>query len=581
MDAALQWFIHRPLDAVLRITTRGAATLSAAGCRDCPECPTPSRWLHSAMSGSSSFLSIQSESVTARIEMNEGTPFSLTESVATTIGAAAQRAGTRIEADHPDLSVPAIDGVDIVVGQGTGGGGPTGGRAPSSATLATVEVQLAAAADRTWPNTAFEAIWREEIGRIAGAKNIVVSSEVIGAGDPVAIELSLPDGDQLRNAVADLRVALQDIPGLFNISDDYSGGQIDYTLALKPEARLYDLTVQDLASQVRAGLSGIEATRLQRDGTDLGVVVQYPASERQSLADLLDTVITTPAGDRIPLASVAELSESRVATSLFRRDGRQITSVTAGLDTSVASAGMVNGIIADEILPELQDRYPDLEVAFGGQQRQQGTAQSALGASLAIALFGMYALLALVFGSFAQPLIVMSAIPLGLVGAIAGHYIVGIPLTLLSVFGIIGLAGVVVNNSLVMIDVYNENIRNGMPVREAVIAGTKDRFRPILLTSLTTFLGIFPLTLDTSLEAQFLIPLAVSIGYGVLFGMFLIVFQVPSLFMAFYGISRLFRFGDRRPQSSEKAPDGIVPITIDKNRKTTPGGRWGYDIAAE
>ena len=175
----------------------------------------------------------------------------------------------------------------------------------------------------------------------------------------------------------------------------------------------------------------------------------------------------------------------------------------------------------------------------------------------------------------------MTAIPLGLVGAITGHYIVGIPLTLLSVFGIIGLAGVVINNSLVMIDVYNENIRNGMPVREAVIEGTKDRFRPILLTSLTTFLGIFPLTLDTSLQAQFLIPLAVSVGYGVLLGMFLIVFSVPSLFMAVNGISRLFSPGRREPSASHDAFDGFAPGNDDGKSARVYLGRWGFDIAAE
>ncbi|MBU2533395.1 MAG: efflux RND transporter permease subunit [Alphaproteobacteria bacterium] len=578
-DAGLHWFIRRPLDFVLRKTTRGVAIVlplaisvvlivNAVGL------------VAFGYVRFEFFPSIQSESVTARIEMNEGTPLALTESVANAIGIAAQKAGAQVEAAYPGQSSPAVDGVNIVVGQGTGGGGPTGGRAPSSATLAKVEVKLADAAVRTWPNEVFEAAWREEVGRVAGAKNIVISSELIGAGDPVAIELSLTDGDEMRAVVGDLRLALQDIPGLFNISDDYSGGQIDYELALKPEARLYGLTVQDLARQVRAGLSGIEAIRLQRDGADLGVVVQYPESERRSLGDLLDSVVATPAGDRIPLASVADLSESRVATSLFRRDGRQITTVTAGLDTSVASAGMVNAIVADEILPELQARYPDLEVAFGGQQRQQGDAQSALGASLAIALFGIFALLALIFRSFAQPLIVMTAIPLGLVGAITGHYIVGIPLTLLSVFGIIGLAGVVINNSLVMIDVYNENIRNGMPVREAVIEGTKDRFRPILLTSLTTFLGIFPLTLDTSLQAQFLIPLAVSVGYGVLLGMFLIVFSVPSLFMALHGISRLF--GLRREQAASRDPfGGFAPGNDDRERMGVQSGRWGLDIAAE
>ena len=205
--------------------------------------------------------------------------------------------------------------------------------------------------------------------------------------------------------------------------------------------------------------------------------------------------------------------------------------MSASLDTSVASAGQANGIISARVLPALQEAHPGLIVELGGEQRQQGDAQTALSTALGIARFVIYALLALVFRSYTQPIVVMFAIPLGLVGAITGHYIIGIPLTILSIFGIIGLAGVVINNSLVMVDVYNEKIRAGTPVQEAVVEGTKDRFRPILLTSLTTFLGVYPLTMETSLQAQFLIPLAVSIGYGVLLGMFLIVLAVPSLFM--------------------------------------------------
>ena len=186
-------------------------------------------------------------------------------------------------------------------------------------------------------------------------------------------------------------------------------------------------------------------------------------------------------------------------------------------------------------------KYSDLIITSGGEQRQQSDAQAALGQALGIALFIIFALLALVFRSYVQPIVVMSAIPLGLIGAVTGHYIMGIPLTILSIFGIIGLAGVVINNSLVMVDVFNEHIKNGMAVREAVILGTKQRFRPILLTSLTTFQGVYPLIMETSLQAQFLIPLAVSIGYGVLFGTVIIVLTVPAIFMTQDYVSRGLR----------------------------------------
>jgi multidrug efflux pump subunit AcrB len=197
----------------------------------------------------------------------------------------------------------------------------------------------------------------------------------------------------------------------------------------------------------------------------------------------------------------------------------------------------VNALITTQILPLIKEEKPGLLFDLGGEQRTQGDAQAALSKALGIALFIIFALLALVFRSYVQPVVVMFAIPLGLIGAVTGHLILDIPLSLLSIFGIIGLAGVVINNSLVMVDVYNEFIAKGMETREAVIKGTKQRFRPILLTSLTTFLGVYPLIMETSLQAQFLIPLAVSIGYGVLIGTLIIVFTVPSIFMAQHHIT--------------------------------------------
>jgi multidrug efflux pump subunit AcrB len=265
-------------------------------------------------------------------------------------------------------------------------------------------------------------------------------------------------------------------------------------------------------------------------------MVRYPQDQRNSLSDLLSTWISTPSGDQIPLSVVANIEEGLSPTQILRRNGRQVTTVKSDLDTSVATSSEVNTIIEAKLIPVLQAKYSDLIISTGGEQRQQSNAQAALGQALGIALFVIYALLALAFRSYVQPIVVMVAIPLGLIGAVSGHFIIGIPLTILSIFGIIGLAGVVINNSLVMVDVYNEHIGNGVDVREAVIEGTKQRFRPILLTSLTTFLGVYPLIAETSLQAQFLIPLAVSIGFGVLFGTVIIVLTVPAVFMAQYYI---------------------------------------------
>jgi len=530
VDIGMQWFIRVPLDAVLRLTTWGFAILL----------PIAAAVALTVMSVGvlafgyvrfEFFPSIESDRVTASIEMTDGTTFALTQAVAETIRRAAVVAGDQVQASLPADAPPVIVGVNVVVGQGIGGGGPGGGSAASGATLANVVVRLTDPERRDWPSSDFESAWRDAIGNIAGVNQLTVSADLIGAGDPVAVELSLPDGQDIAPVVADLRASLTRIPGVFGLRDDDSAGRLEYKLVLREEARIYGLTLRDLADQTRAGFFGIEATTVQRGADNVAVVVRFPKDERNSLSDLLDTRIATAAGDLIPLGAVAQIEEAIAPTQILRRDGRQITTVTGDLDTGVATSGQLSGIITADIIPGLVAQYPGLIVTLGGEQREQGDAQAALGTALGIALFVIYALLALVFRSYVQPIVVMFAIPLGLVGAVAGHYIIGIPLTILSIFGIIGLAGVVINNSLVMVDLYNEHIGNGVPVREAVIRGTKERFRPIFLTSLTTFLGVYPLTMETSLQAQFLIPLAVSIGYGVLFGTVLIILCVPALFM--------------------------------------------------
>lgn len=540
VDTGLQWFVRVPLDAVLRFTTNGFAIL------------IPIAFAISLMMMTVGLLafgyvkfnffpSIDGDFVTASIEMNDGTTFDMTQKVAEDVRLAALKAGSLIQNGLPQSAPSVIVGINVVVGRGVAAGGPGGGTAANGATIANVVVQITDPTQRSWESSEFEAVWRNAIGPIASVKTLSVSAELIGAGAAVAIEMSLPDGDDISPVVADLRENLRKIPGLFSLQDDNSAGRLEFRLALREEARLYGVTLSDLANQTRAGFFGLEATSVQRGADNVSVIVRYPANERDSLSDLLSTWITTPSGDQIPLSTVAKIEEGQAPAQILRRDGRQVTTLTADLDTAISTSSEVKVLIETDLIPKLKAKYNNLILTSGGEQREQADAQAALSQALGIALFIIFALLALVFRSYIQPIVVMSAIPLGLIGAVSGHYIMGIPLTILSIFGIIGLAGVVINNSLVMVDVYNEHIANNMVVREAVILGTKQRFRPILLTSLTTFLGVYPLIMETSLQAQFLIPLAVSIGYGVLFGTVIIVLTVPALFMAQHYVALAFK----------------------------------------
>lgn len=540
VDTGLQWFVRVPLDAVLRFTTKGFAIL------------IPIAFAISLMMMTVGLLafgyvkfnffpSIDGDFVTASIEMNDGTTFDMTQKVAEDVRLAALKAGSMIQDGLPQSAPSVIVGMNVVVGRGIAAGGPGGGTAANGATIANVVVQITDPTQRSWESSEFEAVWRNAIGPVASVKTLSVSAELIGAGAAVAIEMSLPDGDDISPVVADLRENLRRIPGLFSLQDDNSAGRLEFRLALREEARLYGVTLADLANQTRAGFFGLEATSVQRGADNVSVIVRYPANERDSLSDLLSTWITTPSGDQIPLSTVAKIEEGQAPAQILRRDGRQVTTLTADLDTAISTSSEVKVLIETDLIPKLKAKYNNLILTSGGEQREQADAQAALSQALGIALFIIFALLALVFRSYIQPIVVMSAIPLGLIGAVSGHYIMGIPLTILSIFGIIGLAGVVINNSLVMVDVYNEHIANNMVVREAVILGTKQRFRPILLTSLTTFLGVYPLIMETSLQAQFLIPLAVSIGYGVLFGTVIIVLTVPALFMAQHYVALAFK----------------------------------------
>ena len=535
LDRGLKVFIQGPLKALLTFCTRHTSVPLAMVFA--MMVLTVGTMVHGFVKFSF-FPSIEGKFVTAELEMSDGTNFTRTQAAIDQLRLAAERAAVQLDAQADEGQPPIVKNIYAVAGRSPAGGGPVGGQSSSSGAIGHVVVRLSDPEIRTTPTQDFEKAWRNEVGEIAGVKKLSLSASVVDAGAAVALELSLPDGQDITPVVADVKQALENLNGVFDIQDDNSSGRPELTLALKDEARAYGVTLQDLALQIRRGFYGQEAARVQRGSDDVRVFVRYPADQRRSLADLLDTPIVTAQGNQIPMRTVAEIRSDTSPTAIQRRDGRTITTVTADVDLTVITGQEANDFLTREVIPGLLERYDGLEIDFGGEQRTQGDAGSALGKAFGVAMFVIYALLALIFRSYLQPVVVMFAIPLGLIGAIMGHLIMGISVGLLSIFGIIGLAGVVINNSLVMVDKYNELLDQGLSVQDAVVQGTQARFRPILLTSLTTFLGIFPLILETSLQAQFLIPLAVSIGFGVLFGTVIIILAVPAAFMALAKLTR-------------------------------------------
>jgi multidrug efflux pump subunit AcrB len=280
-----------------------------------------------------------------------------------------------------------------------------------------------------------------------------------------------------------------------------------------------------------------------------------PEEERDSIADVESFRVRVPGGE-VALGELAEVSFESAPSVIRREAGQRTVSVTADVDSSVVTGQEIADQLEEEVMPALQRDLPDLEYDFGGEQEEQNESFGDLGFAFLIAILMIYGLLAIPFRSYVQPLIILSAVPFGIIGALLGHLILGMSVGILSVFGLIGLSGVIVNSSLVMIDFINENRANGMAPREAIIEGSKSRFRPIVLTSLTTFLGVAPITFETSLQAQLLIPMAASLGFGVLFGTVILFLLVPALVMLqIKATDRITRRFDRlRAGKADAAP---------------------------
>jgi multidrug efflux pump subunit AcrB len=373
------------------------------------------------------------------------------------------------------------------------------------------------------------------------ARTLDFQSAIFGLGKPIQIELSAPSPEVLDGAVERLKDEIHQFAGVFGVEDDRKIGKREVELELKPEARVLGVALDDLARQVRASFYGDEALRIQRGRDDIRVMVRLPADERNALDDLENLRIRTPSRKGIPLAEVADASLGYSSTSINRRDRRRVVTITADLNDEVVTAQEVVDALRATVLPAMIADYPGLRATFEGEQREQADILSDLKRGFIIAIFVIYALLAIPFRSYWQPFIIMAAIPFGVIGAILGHLFMGLSVGILSLFGIVGLSGVVVNDSLVLIDFINQARRQGTPIEQAVIEAGKVRFRPILLTSLTTFLGVLPLILERSLQAQFLIPIAVSLGIGVLFATFIVLVLVPALVMLGYRIETMLR----------------------------------------
>ena len=394
-----------------------------------------------------------------------------------------------------------------------------------------VEIVLRPPDERDMTAAEVITLWRDSIGDLPGVDQITFEAERGPGGyrPDVSVDLSHSDIAVLEAASEDLVAELETLANTRDVGDSYNRGKTQLDFALLPEGRALGLTPADVGEQLRGAFFGSLALRLLRGTNEIEVRVKLPEDEREDVYNLEDLVIRTPSGAEVPLLDVAEVTQTEAFTSISRRDGRRIVNVSAKVEPK-RTIGQVIAVLNADILPELRERYPGLTWTFEGSDAEMREATTNLWGGFGLALFVIYALLAVAFRHYVQPLLILAAIPFGIIGAVLGHIMLGYDLSLISLMGVIALSGVVVNDSLIMIDYANRH-RGGKSAFDAILDAGVRRFRPIFLTTATTFFGLAPIILEDSLQAQYIVPMAISLGFGIVFTTAVILFLVPSLYV--------------------------------------------------
>ncbi len=386
--------------------------------------------------------------------------------------------------------------------------------------------------DRPMQAADVAAVWRERVGEIPGVKELsFIDGDHFGGGSPLSFRLSGENFTALEGAADELVQKLAEYEGVFDVLNSSSSGGEEIKLAIKPEAEALGLTMQSLGRQVRQAFYGEEAQRIQRGKDELKVMVRYPLEDRRSISDLENMMIRTPSGDEVPFGSVADVSFGSSYSSITRLNRERTITVSADIDPEVVEPGEVIKEISDEFIPGLLARHAGVSYGLEGASKEEQEFIGNITIASIAALFLIYALIAIPLHSYSQPLVIMSVIPFGIIGAVIGHIIMGKAISMFSLFGLIALAGVVVNDSLIMVDFVNKAREKGVPLRQAVIDSGTQRFRAIILTSFTTAAGLMPIMLETSVQAQYMIPMAISLSFGIIFATAITLFLIPSLYI--------------------------------------------------
>ncbi|AKE51382.1 efflux RND transporter permease subunit [Kangiella geojedonensis] len=468
------------------------------------------------------FPRIQSEIARVSLQMPEGTPFEVTDSYVEKITNAALKLQEKYRDDDGNSVVE-----HIFSSSGSTWGG---GSASSNIGRVMIEMMPPEKRDESITSTKLVSEWRQLIGPLPGVETLTFRAEIGRSGDPIDVQLRGSDITRLNAAAKEVKQTLSTVSGVFDITDSFSKGKQEIQFTLKPQAETLGISLSDLARQVRNSYFGVEVQRIQRGREDVRVMLRLAQEERGSLEGLNSLLINTPAGGKIPLSQLAELSYGKSPASIYRINRQRTLNITADVDKENADIEAIKRrIIADAT--DIVSNYPGVSFSLEGEAREQEESNYNLLISLGFVLFAIYILLAIPFKSYVQPFVVMGVIPFGAAMATIGHWIMGMPLSIMSMMGMLALTGVVVNDSLVLVDYINQQRRKyGESLTDAVLHAGVRRLRPVMLTSLTTFAGLMPLIFEKSTQAQFLIPMAVSLGFGILLSTLVTLVLVPLLY---------------------------------------------------
>ncbi|MDA7745015.1 efflux RND transporter permease subunit [Porticoccaceae bacterium] len=467
------------------------------------------------------FPNVPSDTVRAEVIVYDGTSASSMADILTTIEGAAYRVDESYRQQYPE-GKGLVKHLLFYAGSDTSG---------------TFIVSLVPSEDRLISSLTFEKLWREEVGQLPNVrKQRYFASTNAGGGAKINFQLSGSNPEQLLQASDRLQNKLAQYNGVFDIYNSQGTGGREIQISLKPYASQIGISLADVGRQVRQAFYGEEVQRIQRGVDRVKVMVRYPKDERDSVASLENLLIRTKSGQAIQIGQVADIKLGQGLSTISRTDRKRTVDVTADVDSSKVQTGTVVSDITDNFIPKLLEQYPEVEFDLGGSTKEENTLIMRTMIGFAAALFLIYGLLAVPLRSYVQPLVIMSVIPFGFIGAVIGHILFGISLNMLSILGLVALAGVVVNDSLILVEFINRRQGAGETMDDSIMSAGKQRFRAIVLTTLTTFVGLLPMLFETSMQAQFVIPMAISLSFGIVFATTMTLILVPCCYRIVYDL---------------------------------------------